>query len=123
MKRIAVLLFLIFLIASPAGAKYVQTAKAKYQTSYQWSQYYTVEVSFLTGKELNDSTRSFSYNAFSVYAVIFWGPGQASVIQLSGIFTCGLQTNQSCIQNVFSNLEGQDQEGRNWEICTKSYCF
>lgn len=51
------------------------------------------------------------------------GKDEASVIKLSSYTGCGSEVTKSCIDNKVMNLEGEDQDGRDWEICTKSYCF
>lgn len=106
-----------------AEAKYTKTCKVKYKTEHNWSEYYTVDVNFLSGSELNSATSSFDYEIYSTYAVVFWGSGKAAVIQISGFTGCGLEVKESCIINKLSNLEGEDQNGRDWEICTSTYCF
>lgn len=118
-------LFLVFAISycSLAQAKYTQTCKVKYRTQYGWSDGYTVDVNFLTGYELNDATSSFNYNSYSVYAVIFWGDGEASVIKLSGYLSCGSEATQRCISSSYGSLTGEDQSGRQWKICTSGYCY
>lgn len=123
MKKIFAL-FLIFLFAlSSAEAKFRQTCKVKYKKEYGWSQYYTVEVTFLSGFELNQATRSYNYNTYSLYAVVFWGKEQASVIKTSSTSLCGTEPKEDCINARVNNLVGEDQEERKWEICTMSYCF
>jgi hypothetical protein len=95
----------------------------KYAASYGWSKYYTVDVTFMTGSELNKATSSLSYSSFSTYAIIFWGQNEATVIKLTNILGCGYETKQSCISNHVMNLNGSDQEGKSWEVCTKQYCY
>lgn len=124
MKLKFVLVLLAFcLLHSLASARYVQTCKAKYKRNYDWSDYYTVTVYFYKGSELNKATSSYDYDSYSVYSVIFWGDDKVTVIQLSGYFSCGTEVSIDCISRSYGNLEGEDQEGRNWEICTKQYCY
>jgi hypothetical protein len=128
MKKDHFKLFFLTILASfyfvqYTHAKYVQTCKVKYAASYGWSKYYTVDVTFMTGSELNKATSSLSYSSFSTYAIIFWGQNEATVIKLTNILGCGYETKQSCISNHVMNLNGSDQEVKSWEVCTKQYCY
>jgi len=122
MKKI-ILLFLVILLTWAAEAKYTQTCKVKYRKNYGWSEYYQVDVTFLSGSELNKATRTYNYETYSTYAVIFWGKDQASVIEVSSYTGCGSTVTKNCITNKIGNLEGEDQQGRTWEICTSNFCY
>ncbi|MBT7826143.1 MAG: hypothetical protein HN600_06070 [Bacteroidetes bacterium] len=123
MKKIILILLVILVYTASVNAKYTQTCKVKYKKNYGWSDYYTVNVIFMSGMELNKATRTYNYESYSTYATIFWGKDEASVIKLSSYTGCGSEVTKSCIDNKVMNLEGEDQDGRDWEICTKSYCF
>ncbi|MGE5501530.1 MAG: hypothetical protein ACM3W4_06355 [Ignavibacteriales bacterium] len=114
-------LALVFL-PTAASAKYVQTVKVRYATDDGASPWYSVDVTFLTGTELNRATRTFNYGGFDKYAVIFWDQNEASVIKLDGFFACGTEFTQSCLRTI-GNMDGTDQEGRGWEICAHSLCL
>lgn len=75
---------------------------------------YRVNAHVLTGSELNERTSSFRFSYFSKYAVIFWGDGQATIIELDfalgGIGPLG--------------SSGRDQRGYPWELSTSTiFCF
>jgi len=124
MKKAFLLIAILMFCVSPIWAEYTQTCKVKYKKQYdEWSDYYRVDVHFLTGSELNTKTKSFNYSSYDVYAVVFWSKDQATVMKLSGYMGCGSEVDENCINNKYSNLEGTDQEGRSWEICTKSNCY
>ncbi len=97
-------------------AHYRETCKAKYQTQEGWSETYSVECNYLSGAELNTSTKSFGFDAFGTYAVIFWAEHQATVIRISTFLTCGMNPTVGCAKGILG-LEGSDQEGRSWKIC------
>lgn len=126
MKKIT--LILAMLIALSAGnsfasyAKYVQTCTVKYATQDGWSDKYTVEVTFNTGFELNQATNSFSYDGSALYAVIFWKNSKATIIKINGYTSCGTEATKSCC-TFYNDVKGKDQDGREWDICTGSYCF
>lgn len=123
MRQFFVVLAAAVLCAAPslAVARVTTTAKVRYETQSGPSQWYDMEVNFLTGQELNTATTSFSYSVLSSYAAIFFGQGRAAMIQLSNVLYCGASFTTSCLPG-FGNLRGSDQEGREWEICTQSFC-
>lgn len=100
MKRLIFLLILFLFTGSLANAKYVQTCKVKYKKNYGWSDYYTVDVTFVSGTELNRSTNTYDYDSYSTYTIIFWDKDEASVIKISTYTSCGSEVKQSCITNT-----------------------
>lgn len=118
-----ILFFTLFFISAIVEAKYTQTCDVKYKTEDGWSKTYTVDVTFLTGFELNDATKSYNYNTYSVYAVIFWGQDKATVIEISGYTGCSSEVDKRCITNTYSDWQGKDQDGDKWNICVSQYCF
>lgn len=122
MRKKIICLFLLFLSFN-AIAKYTQTCKASYMTRNGWSKKYEVNVTFMTGSELNEATSSYRYSSTAVYATIFWGEGKATVIKLSGYFACGYEVDKSCITNSYGDLKGNDQDGDEWKICIGDYCY
>jgi len=123
MKSIIILLTLFLCVHLAAKAEYTTECKAKYKTSSGWSKLYTVDVSFLTGSELNTATNSFKYRTSSVYAVIFWGQNEASVIELTNFLICGFEVSESCIKNHYGDFQGKDQDGDEWNICRGYICY
>lgn len=110
------------LLPIEAQARLTETAKVRYETSDGRSKWYSVDVNFLTGTELNRATASFRYNGFKNYAVIFWGDEQVSVILLnSPILFCALEFTSNCLP-ILGRMKGPDQEGRQWEVCTAMFC-
>jgi hypothetical protein len=114
---------LLLITTSEVSAKCRRVAVVKYQQQYGWSKKYTVEVTFMTGYELNQATRSYDYNSYSVYAIIFWGEGQASVIKLKSYLLCGYEVTCDCIDNSIYDLQGYDQDGDKWNICLSDICY
>jgi len=113
------LLALMFVAVSlTANAKFTQRLNIKYQKEYGWSKYYYVDVTIITGFELNQATGT----SYGTYAVVFWGQGQATVIKLTNYLACGYEATPSCISYNYS-LEGKDQDGDKWYICLTDYCY
>lgn len=121
-KLIYALLALFALVPTVAQSRLTETAKVRYETQDGTSDWYSTDVTFLTGRELNQATTSFHYNILKEYAVVFWSKGQASVIQIDEpVMICGLKFDDKCLP-ILGRLSGDDQESRHWEICTALYC-
>lgn len=121
--KILILTLLFISICTNVDAKCRRTATVKYEQQNGWSKKYTVEVTFMTGYELNQATTSYDYDMYSVYAIIFWGEGQASVIKLKTYLLCGTEVTCDCINNSIYDLQGYDQDGDKWNICLGNYCY
>lgn len=75
---------------------------------------YLVDVTLISGTELNQKTQSYLYDGLSTYAVIFWSQNQVSVIELD-FFIGSLNP---------IGTRGYDQDGRPWDISSNtSLCF
>lgn len=126
MKRLFFTLLLIsslLVSAHSVQAKYRKECIVRYATQNGWSKAYQVEVTFLTGFELNEATGRMSYSIYNVYAIIFWGEGKATVIKLKDTLVCGMNTNSTCINTVLGKLSGYDQDEDLWMICTSNICY
>jgi hypothetical protein len=71
---------------------------------------YHVQAINTTGQQLNEATKTWNYDSYSHYIVIFWDVGQATLIKMSGYFT---DTDPSPYGGSYS---GADQENRDWSI-------
>ena len=116
-------LITVLIFTTNVEAKYTQTCIARYMTEEGWSKKYTVDVTFISGYELNEATSSYKYLTYSVYAVIFWGQGQASVIKISNYLSCGNEVDKNCITSTYGDIKGTDQDGDDWKICISDYCY
>lgn len=101
----------IVCMASFVLAEEQATVCAKYQAGYGWSEGYAMEATIMKGTELNIATSSFDYTAYSTYVVLFWGPGQASVIEMDMPYITTYGT------------EGTAQNGQIWRIAKTTYCY
>lgn len=84
---------------------------AKYRTNYGWSKAYQVEATKVSGYELNTATRSYDFEGYSTYVVIFWDKNEASIIKMPYSFLSPMYQ------------EGEDRRGVRWQIAETSYCF
>lgn len=100
----------ILLLSFPVWSAEDITVCAKYRNNWEWSNGHIVQARTMTSSELNQ-TRS-GYYSYGHYVVIFGDNGEATVIMLEGI------GNLSLISQ-----EGEDKEGKKWEIRKGEYCF
>jgi hypothetical protein len=122
---IFVLIALFFSISglSYGNAQCQRVATVKYEQQNGWSKKYNVNVTFMTGSQLNKATNSLNFSSFNNYALIFWGNGGTTIIKLSTTLFCGYEITCDCINNVILDLEGYDQDGDKWKLCVKDLCF
>jgi hypothetical protein len=97
MKQIIILSILFSFLTTSVEANYVQTCEVKYMTHDGWSKKYTVDVTFISGSELNKATNTYKNSSYSVCAIIFWGEGKATIIKVSNYLSCGTEVDKSCI--------------------------
>lgn len=72
---------------------------------------YKVEATILNGSELNQETNTSNYLSSAKYVVIFWSQEEVSIIRLDFPFV------------TIAGTDGEDQQGRKWEISKSSLCF
>lgn len=116
-KKILIIICILACSLKPLSARCTKYCFIKYETSAGWSQYYYVQVHFMTGYELNTATRSYYYSGFSRYAVVFWGQNQCSIIKISTTLLVGMEFECDVLTFGLSELEGRDQDGDKWKIC------
>lgn len=136
MRGLIVALFIIILLSS-AKQNGNQSSRCRLRCKAQYlkekgppisySEKYDVEVSFLWGKELNESTQSEDYESNAQYAVIFWQQNQATVIKLHTFISsrpfpvsmsdCPDKLLCSCLPSVaIIHVTGSDQRDVFWII-------
>lgn len=120
-KFLSILLVLIF-SDNFAQARYIQTSNIRFKSNNGYSQYYTVDVTFYTGNELNNITKTYNYDSYGKYATVFWSQEQVLLIKITSFLTCSSSFTKSCL-NDYSNMQGIDSNNIHWEICTKAYCY
>lgn len=109
-KTIAFIVFYNICFPAQADNYQVVTVCAKYENT---GKQYKVNAQVMKGEELNRKTNSYRYNSFSLYAVIFWGPDQATLIEMDDPFP---------INAIGSS--GKDQRGYRWNLSTSTaFCY
>ncbi len=76
---------------------------------------YAVEAQLYRGEELNQRTRTNNYDDLYAYAVIFWGPGKATVIKIDH---SNLLMAPPSIGMLGST--GRDQRGYPWRLTERT---
>jgi hypothetical protein len=107
-------------LCSPAFGAYREECRAYYMDGAGSSQGYRVECVYAAGEELNAAVGAFSYRPLATYAVIFWAPGEATIIEIDGLATCAPKATRGCLSWSLGGIEGTDQSGRSWRICTQT---
>ena len=122
MKKIFSILIVLILSCNIVQARYIQTSNIRFKTNNGYSKYYTMDVTFYSGNELNNITKTYNYDNYGKYATVFWGQEQVSIIKITSFLTCSSNFTKSCL-NDLSNMQGIDQNNVYWEICTRTYCY
>jgi hypothetical protein len=102
--RAAAILFAILLgsaLPAPSVAGETHDICATYENT---GKTYHVELNLMRGTELNRATKTYDYAPYTHYGVIFWGEGQASIIELDSILG----------QIGPLGTSGTDKEGHPW---------
>lgn len=123
-KNLSILLVLFCVCCTQALPSVKRYCQIQYKTKGEWSKPYLMQVTFITGKELNDATKSYDYDSFSQYTVAFFGKGKAAVIKLkSSLLSVGDTFDGSHFSSMFSfsGVTGTDQSKREWKIEAKKY--
>ena len=77
---------------------------------------YAVEAQLYRGKELNQRTQTTNYDDLYAYAVIFWGPGKATIIKIDNSnFFPGVSPSIGMLGET-----GKDQRGYPWQLTTRN---
>jgi hypothetical protein len=122
LRRASLAALAVLAFALPAQARVVTAAQVRYATQDGDSAWQKTEVTLMKGSELNKATRTYDYSGYDTYALIWFSQDQVAIIHIEGtIFGCGHEFEVSCIPR-YGNMEGNDQGGRKWEICTAQYC-
>lgn len=104
--------FAIFFTVNDSYSYEVRRVCAEYENT---GSKYNVDASLINGGELNQRTRTYDYDNFAEYAIIFWNPQQATVIKFNDSFCNDLRIGQ---------CDGEDQNGHLWHIESgSSICF
>lgn len=89
-----------------------------------------MEVEFITGLELNQSTHTYNYNSYSKYCCIWFSDGGVAVIELSDYISLpNGELDDDAFKGIFSyrysvrgkQVNSDKEEAPIWEIIGKDY--
>lgn len=81
MKKIIILLcFTLFNCNSHASIK--RTCHVQYKTNGSWSETYQMEVTFMTGQELNQATKSHDFSN-GIYGILWFTAGGCAILKVN----------------------------------------
>ena len=120
---IAILAWL--LSGGQAEARIDRYCMVAYQTGVSWYREYRMEVAFLSGRELNQATRSRQYDMNSVYVALWFDDDEVAVIELDTIryswdaFTDRDFRNLFILRNAIDGVQVNGNGGLKWRITAK----
>jgi hypothetical protein len=119
-------MFILFSSETFAGIKRI--CKVKYETDYGWSKEYKVEVTFMTGKELNKATSSFQYSSFSNYCLIWFDNDEVAILEIKTfLMSVGDEFDRDDFINAFqitsdiSCTQVNNESKTKWKIIAKEF--
>jgi hypothetical protein len=110
-------------LPSPAFARVSRFCNVSYETRVGWSEEARAELTFLTGAELNRATRTYDFNFYSVYALLWFDKGEVAIMEYTGVvFGVGQEFRSDDFRRLFQLLPEADfrqvnsQRDVNWRI-------
>jgi hypothetical protein len=87
-----------------------------------------MQVEFMTGSELNQATRSYSYDAYKKYCMLWFSNGGVAINEIKDYFLCGFEFDDDAFRNLFAfrfsiacvQINSQNDEAPVWKIAAKS---
>lgn len=129
-NRLSLKFFLILVLCISSFASIAEVrriCKVQYQTEDGWSKEYTVEVTFITGRELNAATKSYNYSSYSNYCLIWFDKGQVAILEITDFLSSvGEDFDPEDFRNTFNFRTQIDckqtnsEEKRKWRIIAKT---
>lgn len=111
-----------------ASARVTRFCEVAYETRLGWSDDVKTEVTFMTGRELNRATRTYDFEFYSNYALIWFAQGQVAIMRLDNItFGVGSEFDNEDFQRMFrlfGSSEAQQVNGdrpMKWRITAKKF--
>jgi hypothetical protein len=101
MRKSLLIALLIFYFDLASSATVRRVCNVQYATSYGWSQVYTMQVEFMTGTELNNATRSYNYDSYKKYCLLWFSNGGVAINEIGDYFLCGYEFDDDAFRNLF----------------------
>nr|WP_309596793.1 hypothetical protein [Moraxella osloensis] len=120
---------LLFSFISPANAIVKRIVNVSYEKDYGYSEEVPVEVTFLTGKELNKATDSYKYSDYDNYGLIWFAKDEVALLKLDSYSSNygSEELDNEAFKRIFqfSSYETATQvnstNNRKWRLEAKDY--
>lgn len=124
----SLLVILVALIPVEAAARVSRLCKVSYETRAGWSEEVTTEVTFMTGQELNRATRSWDFEHYANYALIWFARDQVAIMKIDKFaIGVGSEFDNEDFRSLFqfaSDVDADQVNGNRetrWRINAKNY--
>ena len=127
-KQILFCFLISLLFASSSLAEIRRLCKVQYETESGLSSSYTMEITFITGFELNQATNSFSYEPYSNYCLIWFAKGEVAILKINMVL---MRSSNEFQRRDFRNLflfqtaaqctQINSDNEREWTITAKEF--
>lgn len=111
----------ILLFSQPTSAGYVEAVKIRYHENYEFKQWKTVDVEFVTGTEISSRVSGY-FPIQHNYAIVPLQNDRVIVLKLEEVRLCYGSFTKSCFP-LSGKIHAFDKSGQAWEICTNIYCY
>lgn len=126
MKVISIIFVILISISLYANASVRRIVKVSYETQYGYSDPYIMEVTFLTGQELNKATKTYDYAMFDNYALIWFKEDEVAILKIDDIILgVGQKFDSDDFRRAFqiisekSAIQINSKYKRKWKIKAK----
>ena len=126
MKIISIIFVVLISMVQFADASVRRIVKVSYETQYGYSDEYKMEVTFLTGQELNKATKTYDFDIFDNYALIWFDEGKVAILKIDDlIIGVGQDFDTDDFKRAFqiisekSATQVNSQYKRKWKIEAK----
>ena len=128
MKRIIIVCLYVLFSCNILNAAINLVCKVQYETRYGWSDPVKTEITFATGYELNQATRSYNFSQYKIYVTIWFSQNECAIVELNRTpFGIGNKVTYSNINSIFlfqTNVEGEQVNSKykiRWKITAKDF--
>jgi hypothetical protein len=124
-RRVALFSLVLLVFSESAEAKVERYCRVSYETQVGWSDEHLDEVTFVTGYELNQATKKFSFDGYAKYALVWFAKDEVAINEIDTFAITGLEVTPDGFKNMF--LVGRAVKGdqvnsdgdRHWRIHAK----
>lgn len=112
----------VFLVTALLFVAFFSYGNVRYKTEQGWSKYYTLEVQFVTGKELIKKTDDYKYSMYFNYCLIWFENGGVAVLEIDDILLVDDEFDRTDFIATFkfrTDLDCKQINGeskRKWEV-------